>query len=154
MSNCHDDSWENKISKLFLVLFFYPFNYEAGGSGARRRALQLPGRMAGLWHCLHYPPVQVCEGLVEWPLSKASQENCHIRLLVRRPLLLPRLIFHLRGVLFSVECHRGALGERRTLSFDNSQWLWNQQMEYISGDLFIMAALFFHCFVGNTWFLF
>lgn len=53
----------------------------------------------------------MCEGLVEWPLSKAPQGDCHISLLVLPPLLLPRLIFHLRGLPFSVECHQDALGE-------------------------------------------
>ena len=85
--------------------------------------------------------------------SKASQEDGHKRLLVFTPSLLPWLIFHLRGTPSSVVCHQGALGERRVLSFDNSVVVEAAlvQAEHISGDMLIIGALSFHCFVTNTW---
>lgn len=50
-------------------------------------------------------------------------------------------------------CHQGALGERRVLSFDNSVVVEAAlvQAEHISGDMLIIGALSFHCFMANTW---
>lgn len=63
-----------------------------------------------LWHWLHCQ-CHICEGLVEWPLSEAPQEDCHKRRLMLTSLLLPWLIFYLKGVPSGAVCHRGALGE-------------------------------------------
>lgn len=66
MNSCYYHSWENKIANSFSILFFYPFNSEAGGSGKSCQVGWQNFHFVALAPLRSWPSVWVSG---EWPLS-------------------------------------------------------------------------------------